>query len=690
MRICIVTDDIIGPVRNGGIGTAYANLATFLKDEGHDITILYTLGGHCEAGNIQEWAIHYDKLGIKLMPSLARPDMIEPQGPFHMVKAYRAYTMLRDEELAGRSFDVIHYHDWCAPGYFIARAKHQGLYFQKSRLVCGSHAPDKWARAGAEQLTASTDNLELYWMERESVRLADVVVSPSNYMFEWYREHGYTVEGTRIVVQNLLKEEQILLPIDIPGLEQLEEIVFFGRLEKRKGLDILCDALDKLVDVGEFKFRGKITFMGKDGNISGHKGTEYIGARMTKWPWKVQIHTAFDRDAAIEYLRQRGRLAVIASTTENSPYTVLECLGAGIPFVANDVGGVAELIHVDDLQSTLFDKGTLSTVLLEAYRDGIAPARMAVSQDTVRMVWSDLHKTWAETTVPAPIKFPVEPFISVILLTRNRPNYLRQAVESIRAQTYENFEVILFDSGSDMPGHLKFLDSIEQELTEGKYDNRQRRWTIVRHPHRLWPDAARNEARKHATGSYLFFMDDDNVAMPNEIETMANIANTTSCHVVSCAMDVFKGDDPPTIANILGRWIALGGCTSAGAWRNIFGDTNSLWEIELFDSLGGFTEHEGVGHEDWELYSKAALAGAKIEACPDPLFWYRDNGNGVNKTTNDYLNHRRNFMPYREQIVEAFGAHGEDLADYIHHIKYFADSMAIGMRKMQANRRPGP
>src|SRR5689334_14716920 len=42
-KVCIATPDIVGPIRNGGVGTAYTSLARALAKAGHDVTILYTL-----------------------------------------------------------------------------------------------------------------------------------------------------------------------------------------------------------------------------------------------------------------------------------------------------------------------------------------------------------------------------------------------------------------------------------------------------------------------------------------------------------------------------------------------------------------------------------------------------------------------------------------------------------------------
>ena len=77
---------------------------------------------------------------------------------------------------------------------------------------------------------------------------------------------------------------------------------------------------------------------------------------------------------------------------------------------------------------------------------------------------------------------------------------------------------------------------------------------------------------------------------------------------------------------------------------------------DVFASLGGFTEDEGTGHEDWELWAKArrhrthttqmslqtlrsplplpslrqaVLRGYRLQVVPEPLYWYRLAGGGI-------------------------------------------------------------
>ena len=68
LRICIATEDIVRPVRNGGIGTTYAALSEFLSKSDHEVTILYLKGHEVENKTLDHWIAHYGNKGIRFVP----------------------------------------------------------------------------------------------------------------------------------------------------------------------------------------------------------------------------------------------------------------------------------------------------------------------------------------------------------------------------------------------------------------------------------------------------------------------------------------------------------------------------------------------------------------------------------------------------------------------------------------------
>jgi glycosyltransferase involved in cell wall biosynthesis len=272
-RVCIATGDIIGPIRNGGIGTAYFSLASALTEAGHDVTVLYLLGEYCEQGSIAEWRAYYRERGIKFVALPSSPVKVE--GLPKAVTAHDAYHWLKTRE-----FDVIHFPEWLGHGYFTALAKHQGLDFPNTIICVGTHSPTLWHKALNREFLEGPHDLEVDFMERQSVALADVAVSPSQYMLQWMQNNGWRLPEKSYVQPYILppqlwtfwEQEELA-----SGAQSISELVFFGRLEERKGLRLFCDAVDSLSKMACPPFT--VTFLGKSGRVAGLDAEEYIRER---------------------------------------------------------------------------------------------------------------------------------------------------------------------------------------------------------------------------------------------------------------------------------------------------------------------------------------------------------------------------------------------------------------------------
>lgn len=100
------------------------------------------------------------------------------------------------------------------------------------------------------------------------------------------------------------------------------------------------------------------------------------------------------------------------------------------------------------------------------------------------------------------------PLISVVMPVYNRPDMVKEAVSSVLAQTYRNLELLICDDGSDnsTPASLASLA-----------DTRIR---VFRHPSRRGAAAARNTCLREAAGSYVAYLDSDNLWHPRFLEVM--------------------------------------------------------------------------------------------------------------------------------------------------------------------------
>jgi O-antigen biosynthesis protein len=514
LDICLCTADFVGPVRNGGIGTAYHALARALREAGHHVTVLYALGEWCERGTIGDWVEHYRAGGIEFVPVPKSRDALAASSSY-LRNSYETYLWLADQESRGRKFDFVHFHEWRGLGFHSTLAKRQALNFPSSVLCIGTHSPELWHLAGMNQRPATLEDLQADFMERSSVRWADVVVSPSRYMLDWMREHGWRLPSTAIVRPNILVDALPMQTLAGAVASPIQEIVFFGRLETRKGLPLFCDAVDRMLADTAFVAAHptlQITFLGKGTQIDGIASAKYLEHRCKSWPLPRRTLNDLDHAAAMKYLREAGRLAVMPSLMENSPYTLLECLGNGIACLCTDLPGNRELIALGDAERIVFrpKPADLADKLKSTIAAGLKPALPAVDPQTVRIEWIAWHKE-SVGKFPGPLLPTEKPQVSVCIVHRNRPNMAAQAVESIRRQDYPNVQVVLTDDGSDTPEATQFLAGLEKDFAE-------RNWKIVRQSNR-YLGAARNAAAAAADGEWLLFMDDDNYAAPEEIRT---------------------------------------------------------------------------------------------------------------------------------------------------------------------------
>ena len=647
-RLLIVTPDLHGPIRNGGIGTAFSALAETATKIGFDVTVAYALGHHSEDGPISRWVEHYAENGIKLVPIEEQSSAPIIDAPWYRVPAWNVHNWLSKNQ---QGFDLVIFPEWMGLAYYVLLAKSQGLDYGKLIIAINTHSPESWAIEGNRQLPEWPDAIDRDFMERECVRRADVLISPSAYMLDWMTAHNWQLTERRMVLPNLmppsLREGQRLARTD--RKQNIDRVVFFGRLEPRKGLKLFCDGMDRLsVDVR--KQIGSVVFLGKAiATVGGFDSRQFIAQRSAQWGIRVEVLTDRNRDGALAELERPGTLAVIPSLVENSPYTVLECLTRRIVFLASRVGGIPEMLSPDDHDSHLFvpNPRALAQAMEVAILDGLRPAALAWEEEELEERWrTALHSlSKKENRLPVRVADDTEPLVSVCLVHYNRPHLLTQALDSLREQTYRNFEVILVDDGSPSEEATAYLDAIESEFAS-------RRWQIIRQPN-SYLGAARNTAAQAANGEYLLFMDDDNVATPDMLTTFVNAAVASGADVLTCPTMPFSSDHPPARPERI--WLPLGGAAGAGLYRNAFGDANALWKRSAFEQVGGYTTDYGVGHEDWELFADAVLSGLRLELVPKPLYWYRVNPRGMLRAGDHWVDHARSVRPYLRHDPHGLG-----------------------------------
>lgn len=119
------------------------------------------------------------------------------------------------------------------------------------------------------------------------------------------------------------------------------------------------------------------------------------------------------------------------------------------------------------------------------------------------------------------------PKVSIIMPVYNAQNYLRESVNAVLSQTYEDFELILVDDGSKD-------DSYSLCRTFAEQDDRIRLFQKKNGG----PGSARNYGLDNAKGEYILFADSDDVIASDCLETVLALAQENDANAVIYNFDI--------------------------------------------------------------------------------------------------------------------------------------------------------
>lgn len=635
MHFCLITEEFQGLTRGGGIGVCFAGLAKSLASYGHKVDVVITSDASISQSFKQMAATLKDQ-GITVRSLIEiKNDDIKPG--LHRDQILKSFEI--SQFLLKNHYDFVHFHEYLGLGLYTTMARRQGL-LPNTIVVTQAHGSTEWVRRH-NMFLPDISILEIEGMERRQIEQSDFVASPSQYMLDWYAANGVNLPANGVINWLLPRWlEKTETPVELstrpiaPG--QLKELIFFGRHEPRKGIEIFVEAVKKISG----KVDLDITFLGRFDTIDRENSVSYILRHLRDFPGRLTFLGDYTQDRAHRLMLQRpAALCVMPSLIENSPCTVGEALTLGLPFLASDVGGTHELIRHECRDAALIKPvaSILAEKILTIAENGQPAVTAALDPVQIAARWEKLHAD-LQGSIPARVAADDEPLVSVVVTHYERPELVTRALEYLFAQTYENIEIILVDDGSPRSATQARLDELET-----KYGGE--RFRVIRSSNR-YLGAARNLGASHARGKYLMFHDDDNIAEPEEVATFVKAALTGGFEVLTAQSFIFFDHNHPERGKIEYFPIGIGGDFSF--FRNRFGDANALILKETFDQLGGFSEHYGVGWEDWEFFLKAHVHGARMGIVPVALFRYFASGTGMLASGLPRLNNFRIFDAVRE------------------------------------------
>ena len=234
--------------------------------------------------------------------------------------------------------------------------------------------------------------------------------------------------------------------------------------------------------------------------------------------------------------------------------------------------------------------------------------------------------------------------ISIIIPCYNHGKYIQDAIDSVLKQTFQDFEIIVIDDGSNDKLTQKVLSEISHS-----------RLKIFRLENKGVSNA-RNFGIKSSVGQYILLLDADDIIRPTFLEKSLSILKSNPL-IKTVTADVMLfgrkkgGYHLPKFT--LEKLIA----------QNVLVIT-SLFRRADFDKTLGFNVNMKNGFEDWDFWISLLKTGGDVYRIPEYLILYRIIARSRNRSISDemqsilreqiYLNHQDVFMKFLLNPIESF------------------------------------
>ncbi len=208
------------------------------------------------------------------------------------------------------------------------------------------------------------------------------------------------------------------------------------------------------------------------------------------------------------------------------------------------------------------------------------------------------------------------PAITIILTCHNLAGFVTEAITSVRAQDFRDFEVLVIDDGSDDASSVE----IEAAITDDP------RFRLIRQAHQGL-SVARNTGLDAARGAFIAFLDGDDRYAPGFLRCHLTAIQQSGADWTASALSLFWPDGrQQDHSAIHGRPFARGApewidLSDARAIARLFPSAwNKLYRRAL---IGGTRFTPGALFEDHPFFWELACKSGRLRYLPQPLYHYR-------------------------------------------------------------------
>jgi cellulose synthase/poly-beta-1,6-N-acetylglucosamine synthase-like glycosyltransferase len=200
---------------------------------------------------------------------------------------------------------------------------------------------------------------------------------------------------------------------------------------------------------------------------------------------------------------------------------------------------------------------------------------------------------------------------SIIVPSFNRVALLAATLESVFAQRFTDFEIIVVDDGST-DGTMDYLAPFGQKIKAFRQPNEG-------------PGAARNFGARHASATYLAFLDSDDLWFPWTLEVYREVIDRhASPSFIAGKPHIFSGQhELNEVANTAVQMERFADYLGSGDKWRWWGVSSFVIRRDVFVAAGGFAE-ERINGEDADLALRLGVTPNFVQITAPATFAYRE------------------------------------------------------------------
>ncbi|WEL24026.1 glycosyltransferase family 2 protein [Candidatus Nanohalovita haloferacivicina] len=206
---------------------------------------------------------------------------------------------------------------------------------------------------------------------------------------------------------------------------------------------------------------------------------------------------------------------------------------------------------------------------------------------------------------------------SVVVPTYQRTDELVRALDSIKSQTYRDFELLVIDDNPEKEYREKVREIVEEFREQASFSVK-----LLINSDKQGVSSARNLGIENSEGEYIAFLDDDDWWKPEKLERELDAFENNEYDAVYSAIEMYRDGEVKDIVRKRGE-IGLEDILE----KDMIGSPSKVTVTKKYlERIDGFDEDIPSG-EDWDLWIRLIKEGCTFGYIDEPLVRYQQENN---------------------------------------------------------------